>query len=97
MVFIVVVSAALAGVLLLVPMLGGDYLAWQIGLYLLYGVAAQGVGLVWGRGGFLPLGNAVFFGLAAYGAAMALNVTGGALLPNLLAMLAIAAALGALA
>lgn len=97
MVFIVVVSAALAGILLLVPVLGGDYLAWQIGLYLLYGVAAQGVGLAWGRGGFLPLGNAVFFGLAAYGAAMALNATGGALLPNLLAMLVIAAALGALA
>ena len=97
MVFIVVVSAALAGALLLVPVLGGDYLAWQIGLYLLYGVAAQGVGLAWGRGGFLPLGNAVFFGVAAYGAAMALKATGGALLPNLLAMLAIAAVLAALA
>jgi len=97
MVFIVVASAALAGILLLVPVLGGDYLAWQIGLYLLYGVAAQGVGLAWGRGGFLPLGNAVFFGVAAYGAAMVLKATGGALVPNLLAMLGIAAVLAALA
>ncbi|MCC5999403.1 MAG: ATP-binding cassette domain-containing protein [Pararhodobacter sp.] len=94
---IVVVSAALAAALLMVPVLGGDFLAWQIGLYLLYGVAAQGVGLAWGRGGFLPLGNAVFFGVAAYAAAMALRATGGALVPNLAAMLVIALILAAIA
>ncbi|MCC5986910.1 MAG: ATP-binding cassette domain-containing protein [Pararhodobacter sp.] len=94
---IVAVNAALALALLAVPALWGDFMAWQIGLYLLYGVAAQGVGLAWGRGGFLPLGNAVFFGVAAYAAAMVLNATGGALLPNLLAMLAIAGVLAALA
>ncbi len=95
--FIVGVSAVLGLALVLVPVLGGDFLAWQIGLYLLYGVAAQGVGLAWGRGGFLPLGNAVFFGLAAYGAAMVLRATDGALMVNLLAMLGIAAVLAAMA
>lgn len=95
--FIVAVSAALALALIAVPVLGGDFLAWQIGLYLLYGVAAQGVGLAWGRGGFLPLGNAVFFGVAAYAAAMMLKITGGGLATNLAAMLAIAGALAALA
>lgn len=94
---IVAVSAALALALIAVPVLGGDFLAWQIGLYLLYGVAAQGVGLAWGRGGFLPLGNAVFFGVAAYAAAMVLKATGGALIINLAAMLAIALVLAALA
>lgn len=84
------VNAALLAALLLVPVLGGEFLAWQLGLFLLYGVAAQGVGLAWGRGGFLPLGNALFFGLGAYGAAAVLRATGGALAVNLLAMLAIA-------
>jgi branched-chain amino acid transport system permease protein len=94
---IVGVNAALLAGLLLVPLLGGDFLAWQIGLFLLYGVAAQGVGFAWGRGGFLPLGNALFFGLGAYGAAAVLRATDGALLVNLLAMLAVASACGALA
>jgi branched-chain amino acid transport system permease protein len=89
--YIIGVNAALAVALLLVPAIGGNFVAWQIGLYLLYGVAAQGVGLAWGRGGFLPLGNAVFFGVAGYAAAMVLNATDGWLAANVFAMLAIAA------
>lgn len=94
---IVAVNAALAVGLLLVPWLGGDFLAWQIGLFLLYGVAAQGVGFAWGRGGFLPLGSALFFGLGAYAAAAVLNASGGALWVNLGAMVLIAAICAALA
>ncbi|MEZ5738824.1 MAG: ATP-binding cassette domain-containing protein [Burkholderiaceae bacterium] len=62
----VVASLALAGVLFTVPALAGDFIAFQLGLFLLYGMACQGVGLAWGRGGFLPLGQALFFGLGAY-------------------------------
>ncbi|MCB1344799.1 MAG: ATP-binding cassette domain-containing protein [Rhodobacter sp.] len=91
------VNLALLAGLLLVPLLGGSFLAWQIGLFLIYGVAAQGVGFAWGRGGFLPLGNALFFGLGAYGAATVLRATEGALAVNLLAMLAVALACAALA
>ncbi|MBS0317121.1 MAG: hypothetical protein JSR49_08355, partial [Proteobacteria bacterium] len=56
----------LAAALGLLPFVGGEFLAYQIGLFLLYGVAAQGVALCWGRLGFLPLGHALFFGLGAY-------------------------------
>lgn len=58
--------AALALVLAAVPVLGGDYRAYQLGLYLLYGMVAQGIALTWGRAGFLSLGQSLFFGLAAY-------------------------------
>ena len=95
--FTVGANLALLAALLLVPLLGGDFLAWQMGLFMLYGVAAQGVGFAWGRGGFLPLGNALFFGLGAYGAAGVLRATDGALLVNLLSMVAIAAACAGLA
>lgn len=56
----------LAIALVAVPVLGDDYLAYQLGLYLLYGLVAQGIALAWGRCGFLPLGQALFFGLGAY-------------------------------
>lgn len=56
----------LAVLLCLLPLTLGKFTAYQIGTYLLYGVAAQGVALTWGRTGFLPLGQALFFGLGAY-------------------------------
>jgi branched-chain amino acid transport system permease protein len=57
---------ALLPVLLILPWAGGDFIAYQVALFLLYGVAAQGVALCWGQLGFLPLGHALFFGLGAY-------------------------------
>jgi branched-chain amino acid transport system permease protein len=57
---------ALSALLAAVPWLAGDYRAYQLGLYLLYGIAAQGIALTWGSAGFLSLGQAVFFGLGAY-------------------------------
>ena len=48
------------------PFLVGQFWAYQLGLYALYAAAAVGVGLCWGQAGFLPLGQALFFGLAAY-------------------------------
>ncbi|MEC7763253.1 MAG: ATP-binding cassette domain-containing protein [Pseudomonadota bacterium] len=94
---IVAPSLLLTVLLIALPVFGGEYLSLQVGLYLLYGIAAQGVALAWGRGGFLPLGNALFFGLAGYGTAMALNMTGGALLPSVAAVIVIAIALAAFA
>src|SRR5262249_15858256 len=44
----------------------GEFWAYQLGLYCLYACAAIGVGLCWGQAGFLPLGQAMFFGIAAY-------------------------------
>lgn len=56
----------LAAALVALPLAGNDFLAYQVALFLIYGIATQGVALCWGRLGFLPLGHALFFGLGAY-------------------------------
>lgn len=63
----------LSVVLLLIPEVFGDFMAYQIGLYLIYGIAAQGIGFLWGKTGILPLGQALFFGVAAYATALTLK------------------------
>ncbi|MBS0452436.1 MAG: ATP-binding cassette domain-containing protein [Proteobacteria bacterium] len=60
-------SAAILAVLLAaLPFASSEFVAYQVALFLIYGIAAQGVALCWGRLGFLPLGHALFFGLGAY-------------------------------
>ena len=59
-------SVAFVALVLLLPLGLSDYRAYQLALYFLYAAAATGIGLCWGRAGFLPLGQAMFFGLAAY-------------------------------
>ncbi|WP_454556840.1 branched-chain amino acid ABC transporter ATP-binding protein/permease [Hydrogenophaga borbori] len=59
--------------LIAVPVLGDGFLAYQVALFLIYGIATQGVALCWGRLGFLPLGQSLFFGLGAYLAGGALK------------------------
>ena len=53
-------------VAIVLPLVLSQFWAYQLGLYGLYAAAAVGVGLCWGQAGFLPLGQALFFGLAAY-------------------------------
>ena len=77
MVYISATNFSLLLILLAVPFVGGDFLAWQVGLFLIYGIASQGVGIAWGQGGFLPLGNALFFGIGGYGTAITLQKAGG--------------------
>jgi branched-chain amino acid transport system permease protein len=48
------------------PLLLSQFWAYQLGVYALYAAAAVGLGLCWGQAGFLPLGQSLFFGLAAY-------------------------------
>jgi branched-chain amino acid transport system permease protein len=55
-----------------VPFVVGDFWAYQLGLFYLYAIAALGLGVCWGRAGFLPLGQGLFFGLAAYLSGLAL-------------------------
>ncbi|QEE62040.1 urea ABC transporter permease subunit UrtC [Salinibacterium sp. dk2585] len=45
----------------------------NLGKYCCYAIVAVGIGLAWGRGGMLVLGQGVFFGLGAY--AMAMHLT----------------------
>jgi ABC-type branched-subunit amino acid transport system permease subunit len=65
-------SVVAIAALLLLPFVAGDFWAYQMGLLYLYAVAALGVGLCWGRVGFLPLGQGLFFGLSAYLSGLAL-------------------------
>ena len=52
--------------LLPLPFVGGSFLAYQLSLFLIYAIATQAVGYVWGKAGILPLGQAAFFGCSAY-------------------------------
>jgi urea transport system permease protein len=45
----------------------------NLGKYCCWAIAAVGIGLAWGRGGMLVLGQGVFFGIGAY--AMAMHLT----------------------
>ena len=45
----------------------------NLGKYCAWAIAAVGIGLAWGRGGMLVMGQGVFFGLGAY--AMAMHLT----------------------
>ncbi|PHQ69271.1 MAG: hypothetical protein COB93_08505 [Sneathiella sp.] len=62
--------------LLVVPFVGDSFMAYQLGLYLLFGIVGQGIALCWGRAGFLPLGQALFFGIGAYISGYALKTYG---------------------
>ncbi len=50
----------------LFPLAGDDYLVVELTQYLVYGIFAMGLSLVWGYAGILCFGHAVFFGLGAY-------------------------------
>jgi urea ABC transporter permease protein UrtC len=66
--------AALVFVLVAVlPAVAPDYVVFILPQYLLYGVAAMALGLIWGYGGILSFGQAAFFGLGGYAMAMALK------------------------
>jgi branched-chain amino acid transport system permease protein len=73
MAFVLLPVSLLLAALLLIPQVFGDFVAYQIGLYLIYGMAAQGIGFLWGKTGILPLGQALFFGVAAYATALTLR------------------------
>jgi len=77
MVSVLLPVSLLLAVLLLIPELLGEFSAYQIGLYLIYGMAAQGIGFLWGKTGVLPLGQALFFGIAAYLTAITLRAGNG--------------------
>jgi urea ABC transporter permease protein UrtC len=48
------------------PIFGDDYLIGQLPQYLIYGIFAMSMDLIWGYGGIISFGHAVFFGLGAY-------------------------------
>lgn len=57
--------------LLFFPAVGDDYLIAMLTQFIIYGIFAMGLSLVWGYTGILCFGHAVFFGLGAYIMALA--------------------------
>lgn len=56
------------------PLVLGDFRLSLLAKYLCFGIVAVGIGLAWGRGGMLALGQGVFFGLGGYAMAMHLKL-----------------------
>jgi urea transport system permease protein len=72
------VPAVLAGAVFaafaLMPLIAGDYWIGQATRYVLFGIFAMSLSLVWGRAGLLCFGQAMFFGVGGY--VMAVLTTG---------------------
>ena len=49
-----------------IPFVFDSFTAYEIGLYLIFGLVSLSVALCWGQTGFLPLGQGLFFGFGAY-------------------------------
>jgi urea transport system permease protein len=60
--------------LVVAPALLTDFRLNNLGKYCCYAIAAVGIGLAWGRGGMLVLGQGLFFGLGAYAMGMHLKL-----------------------
>ncbi|SEK67123.1 urea ABC transporter permease subunit UrtC [Rhodococcus maanshanensis] len=58
----------------LAPAVLSDFRLNLLGKFLCFAIVAVGIGLAWGRGGMLTLGQGVFFGLGAYMMAMHLKI-----------------------
>ncbi|ULN50378.1 urea ABC transporter permease subunit UrtC [Mycolicibacterium goodii] len=69
-------SFAVAAVLLfgVAPAVLSDFRLSLLGKFLCFAIVAVGIGLAWGRGGMLVLGQGVFFGLGGYMMGMHLKV-----------------------
>jgi ABC-type branched-subunit amino acid transport system permease subunit len=68
------IGVAVFALLALAPLLAGAYAVAQLTLYLIYGILAMSLALIWGRAGLLCFGQAMFFGIGAY--AMATSTKG---------------------
>ncbi|BAU95314.1 ABC transporter permease [Corynebacterium suranareeae] len=62
--------AGLAAVLLCAPLFLSTFQLTLMSRLVCYAIVAVGIGLAWGRGGMLTLGQGVFFGIGAYIMAM---------------------------
>lgn len=65
-----VLFCAVAVLLATAPLLLSDFRLGLLAKYLCFAIVALGIGLAWGQGGMLTLGQGVFFGLGGYSMAM---------------------------
>lgn len=61
-------------VLLVAPAVLSDFRLSLLGRFVCFAIVVVGIGLAWGRGGMLTLGQGVFFGLGGYVMAMHLKL-----------------------
>lgn len=75
---------AVAAILLfaVAPAVLSDFRLNLLAKFLCFAIVAAGIGLAWGRGGMLTLGQGVFFGLGAYIMAMHMQLADAARLGN---------------
>lgn len=68
--FLVRFTLAAAALLLVAPALLSDFRLSLLAKYLCFAIIAVGIGLAWGQGGMLVLGQGLFFGLGGYAMGM---------------------------
>lgn len=64
------ITALAIALMVIVPMVFGPFQVNQIGRFVSLAIVAVGIGLAWGRGGMLTMGQGAFFGIGAYIMAM---------------------------
>lgn len=74
--FLPLVGIAFLALLLLAvaPAVLNSFRLNNLGKYICYAIAAVGIGIAWGRGGMLVLGQGLFFGIGAYAMGMHLKL-----------------------
>lgn len=82
-------------ILALLPLVMGGYIVYILPEYLIYGMLAMSLGMLWGYAGILSFGQAAFFALGAYamGLAMKAGLGGGAGYAGLVASVVVGAGL----
>ena len=82
--FVVRFALVGAGLLLVAPALLSDFRLSLLAKFLCFAIVAIGIGLAWGQGGMLVLGQGLFFGLGGYamGMHMKLSEAGTGQLPD---------------
>jgi urea transport system permease protein len=84
--FSLTLAAIVFVALALIPVLGSGYWTGQATRYVLFGMFAMSLSLLWGRAGMLTFGHAVFFGIGGYVmATMTMGLFGDGILSELLA------------
>src|SRR5262245_34471506 len=67
-------ALAAIALLLVAPIALDPFRLGLLAKYLCYAIVAVGIGLAWGKGGMLTLGQGVFFGLGGYSMGMYLKL-----------------------
>lgn len=68
-------SISAIALLLVAPAVLSDFRLSLLGRFVCVAIVAVGIGLAWGRGGMLTLGQGVYFGLGAYVMAMHMKLS----------------------